>query len=325
MNFWKGKKVLVTGSEGFLGKYLVKDLQKKKAQVFGLDIKIRGEDVRNYDFVKNVILTNKIQIVYHLAAEAIVGRAIENPRIAFSTNICGTWNVLESSRLSHYIEAVIVAASDKAYGEHDNLPYKEHYPLLAQYPYDVSKSCADILARSYFCTYGLPVVITRCGNFYGYGDDNMSRIVPSAVNCLVNNKTLVLNDEGTFVRDFLYIDDAVDGYVKVGELLQEKNLAGEVFNFSCDKPITGIELAQMINKITCGRLKIEKSKILRCEIKKQYLSSEKARKVLNWKPKTTIEEGLRRTINATYKQGTVQPHVFAREEASCVCQNCTAS
>ena len=297
MNFWKNKRVLITGSSGFVGSYLVRALIKLKAIVFCLDIKVNNEDVRDYDLVKNVILANKIQVVYHLASEAIVGRAVENPRDAFSTNICGTWNVLEASRLCHHIEAVIIAASDKAYGEHIKLPYKEDFPLLAKYPYDVSKSCADMLSRSYFCTYGLPVVITRCGNIYGYGDDNLTRLIPSAINCLLNNKKLILFDKGNFVRDFIYIDDVISGYLKIGELMQERNLAGEVFNFSAEKTIMGLGVVKLINKITGNKLRYETSTILRCEIKKQHLSSSKAKRLLGWKAKVCLEEGLKKTIN----------------------------
>lgn len=296
MNFWKDKRVLVTGSEGFLGSYLVKTLRKKGAHVIGLDIKVRGEDVRDYDMVKNVILANSIQVVYHLAAEAIVGRAVEAPREAFLTNIMGTWNVLEACRLSHYVEAVIVAASDKAYGEHSHLPYKEDFPLLATFPYDVSKSCADAIARSYYCTYGLPVAVTRCGNIYGFGDFNYSRIIPNAIKCLLTNKKLLLYDRGNFIRDYVYVDDVVDGYLRIAQLMGKKKLAGEVFNFSADNPITGFNLIKLFNRIVGGNLSYELSDTLRCEIKKQHLSSEKAKKLLGWRPKVNLEEGLKRTI-----------------------------
>lgn len=296
MNFWKNKNVLVTGSEGFLGVYLVKALEKKGAKVIGLDIKVDNQDVRDYDLVKNIILANKVQVVFHLAAEAIVGRAVENPTEAFSTNITGTWNVLEACRHSHYIEAIVVAASDKAYGEHTRLPYKEDFPLLATYPYDVSKSCADAITRSYYCTYGLPVAITRCGNIYGFGDYNYTRIIPSAIKCLLNHEKLTLYDEGRFIRDYVYIDDVVDGYLRIAQLMRKKKLAGEVFNFSGDDPITGCDLVKIINDVVGGRLAYEKSQTLRCEIKKQHLSSEKAKKILGWKPKVDLKTGLQRTI-----------------------------
>ncbi len=296
MKFWRNKKVLVTGSSGFLGSYLVEALKKRGAEVFGLDIKTKGEDVRDYDLVKNVILANKIQVVFHLAAEAIVGRAVENPREAFSTNIIGTWNVLEACRLSHYIDTVIVASSDKAYGEHIKLPYKEDFDLLASYPYDVSKSCADDITRSYFSTYGLPVAITRCGNIYGYGDFNYSRIIPNSIRALLNHQKVILYDNGNFVRDYVYIDDVVDGYIKIAEQMQRKKLMGEVFNFSAENPITGIDLIELINDIVNGQLIYEKSSILKCEIKKQHLSSDKARRVLGWKPRINLKEGLERTI-----------------------------
>jgi len=295
MNFWKGKKVLVTGSEGFLGSYLFKALKKKGSEVIGLDIKING-DVRDYDLIKSVILANKVQVVFHLAAEAIVGRAVENPMEAFSTNTEGTWNVLEACRLSHYIEAVVVASSDKAYGEHEKLPYKENFQLLANFPYDVSKACADSISRSYFSTYGLPVAVTRCGNIYGVGDDNYTRIIPSAIKCIINQQTLKLYDEGKFIRDYVYVDDVVDGYLKIAEQMEKKKLGGEVFNFSGDNPITGFDLIQIINKVSGGRLKYDKSSMMRCEIKRQHLSSEKAKNILGWKPKTDLKIGIERTI-----------------------------
>lgn len=296
MKFWKNKRVLVTGSSGFLGSYLCVALKKRGAVVIGLDIKVNGHDVRNYDLVKNFVLANKVQVVFHLAAEAIVGRAVETPREAFSTNITGTWNVLEACRLSHYVEAIIVAASDKAYGEHSQLPYKEDFPLLATYPYDVSKSCADAIARAYYCTYGMPVAVTRCGNIYGYGDFNYSRIIPSSIKCLLTHEKLVLYDNGDFIRDYVFVDDVVDGYLKIAEQMKKRKLGGEVFNFSADNPITGLDLIKLINDIVGGQLIYELSSVLRCEIKKQHLSSEKAKKILGWKPKTDLKTGLKRTI-----------------------------
>ncbi|MFH1442337.1 MAG: GDP-mannose 4,6-dehydratase [Candidatus Omnitrophota bacterium] len=314
--FWDNKRVLVTGFEGFLGSNLTKQLISDGAAVFGLDIKthrpqtiltlaeykkikvIKG-DVANYSLIKDIINNNNIQIVFHLAAEALVGRGYKNPLNTFKSNIRGTWNVLEACRLADNLEAVIVASSDKAYGAHNNLPYKENFPLIGSHPYDVSKSCADLITNTYFHTYCLPVAITRCGNIYGPGDFNFSRLIPDAIKSLILNKTLKIRSDGNFVRDYVYVDDIVAGYIKIAELFKKYKLSGEAFNLSDENPITVIKLLDEINNTGFHNRKVT-YKIMntaKYEIKKQYLSSIKARRILGWKPKYSLKEGLKKTAD----------------------------
>jgi CDP-glucose 4,6-dehydratase len=299
-----------------LGTHLTKQLISYGARVFGLDIRTRRKEtiltpldykkmqaikgnVANCVFLKELIKDNNIKIVFHLAAEALVGKGYKSPLRAFRSNICGTWSLLEACRLAGGLEAIIVASSDKAYGAHDNLPYKESYPLIGSHPYDVSKSCADLIANTYFHTYGLPVAITRCGNIYGPGDFNFSRLIPDALRSIVLNKTLKIRSDGSFVRDYVYVDDIVAGYIKIAQLLKKRKLSGEAFNLSDEKPLTVIGLLEEIDKLRlCGKkLNYRVMNTCRYEIKKQYLSAAKARRILGWKPRYSVAAGLKKTAN----------------------------
>jgi len=312
-HFWKNKPVLVTGFEGFLGSNLTKALIQGGAKVVGLDIKTRRKEtiltaddyrkmtvikgsVTHYRLLENILTGKKIDVVFHLAAEVIVGRCHNNPQRTFSVNIKGTWNVLEACRNSKTIQSIIVASSDKAYGSHKKLPYREEMPLMANHPYDVSKSCADLLAHTYFHTYGLPVCVTRCGNIYGPGDFHLSRIVPDTILSAIKNKTLLIRSDGKFTRDYVYVDDIVDGYLLLAEKIQELNLSGEAFNFSGENPITVIELVNKIFKIIHKKPNYRILNQSKYEIKEQYLSARKARKTLYWKPRYDLEEGLKKAI-----------------------------
>ena len=313
--FWKNKKILITGFEGFFGSNLTQALLKTKAKIVGLDIKtfrkktilcpqdykniiVYKGNVTDYSLLKKILRKHSINIIFHLAAEAIVGYGQKNPLKAFESNIKGTWEVLEAARLQGNIQATIVASSDKAYGSHKKLPYREDAPLIANHPYDVSKSCADLIANTYFHTYGLPVAITRCGNIYGPGDFNFSRLIPDAMRCLVSNKILQIRSDGTFVRDYVYIDDIVAGYIRIAELFEKRKLYGEVFNLSDEKPITVVKLLGEINRLNpCGkRLNYKIMNTAEYEIKEQYLSASKARRILNWKPMYSLSKGLRQSM-----------------------------
>jgi CDP-glucose 4,6-dehydratase len=313
-SFWKDKRVLVTGFEGFLGSNLTKELLKTKAKVIGLDIKtfrketiIDSQDykklivykgsVANYKLLSNILRKHSINVIFHLAAEAIVSRSLDNPRRAFKSNITGTWEILEVARQQGNIQAIVVASSDKAYGSHKKLPYCEDAPLIANHPYDVSKSCADLIACTYAHTYNLPVAITRCGNIYGPGDFNFSRIIPDAMRCLFQGKTLQVRSDGRFVRDYVYVDDIVDGYLRIAELLRVKKLSGESFNLSNEHPLTVIELLRKVNDLyLCGnRLNYKILATAKYEIKQQYLSSVKAMRVLGWKSVHNLSSGLKKT------------------------------
>lgn len=238
----------------------------------------------------------EIDTVFHLAAQAIVGVANRNPVSTFEANILGTWNVLEACRKHPLIKRVIVASSDKAYGDQENLPYDEDMPLQGKHPYDVSKSCADLISHTYFHTYGLPVCITRCGNLYGGGDLNFNRIIPQTIQLVLNGEAPEIRSDGTFVRDYFYIEDAVQAYLLLAEKMEEHNLAGEAFNFSNEIQLTVLELVETILKKMNSNLKPKVLNQGSNEIKHQYLSAEKARKLLNWTPAYTIDEGLEKTI-----------------------------
>ncbi|MED0588823.1 GDP-mannose 4,6-dehydratase [Bacillus subtilis] len=313
MSFWKNKNVFVTGCTGLLGSYLVKELIDQGANVTGLvrdhvpqSNLYQGEHIKKMNIVRGsledlavierTLGEYEIDTVFHLAAQAIVGVANRNPISTFEANILGTWNILEACRKHPLIKRVIVASSDKAYGDQENLPYDENMPLQGKHPYDVSKSCADLISHTYFHTYGLPVCITRCGNLYGGGDLNFNRIIPQTIQLVLNGEAPEIRSDGTFVRDYFYIEDAVQAYLLLAEKMEENNLAGEAFNFSNEIQLTVLELVEKILKKMNSNLKPKVLNQGSNEIKHQYLSAEKARKLLNWTPAYTIDEGLEKTI-----------------------------
>ncbi|MCY0092015.1 MULTISPECIES: GDP-mannose 4,6-dehydratase [Bacillus amyloliquefaciens group] len=313
MSFWKNKNVFVTGCTGLLGSCLVKELIDQGANLTGLvrdtvpkSNLYQGEQVKqmnivqgaleDLDVIERALGEYEIDTVFHLAAQAIVGVANRNPISTFEANILGTWNILEACRRHPLIKRVIVASSDKAYGDQPTLPYDENMPLQGKHPYDVSKSCADLLSHTYFNTYGLPVCITRCGNLYGGGDLNFNRIIPQTIQLVLNGEAPEIRSDGTFIRDYFYIEDAVEAYLLLAEKMEELNLAGEAFNFSNEIQLTVLELVEKILKAMDSDLKPKVLNQGSHEIKHQYLSAEKARKLLNWTPAHTIDEGLEKTI-----------------------------
>ncbi len=305
--------MFVTGCTGLLGSSLVKELIDRGANVTGLVRETvpksnlyQGEQVKqmnivhgaleDLDVIERALGEYEIDTVFHLAAQAIVGVANRNPISTFEANILGTWNILEACRRHPLIKRVIVASSDKAYGDQPTLPYDENMPLQGKHPYDVSKSCADLLSHTYFNTYGLPVCITRCGNLYGGGDLNFNRIIPQTIQLVLNGEAPEIRSDGTFIRDYFYIEDAVEAYLLLAEKMEELNLAGEAFNFSNEIQLTVLELVEKILKAMDSDLKPKVLNQGSHEIKHQYLSAEKARKLLNWTPAHTIDEGLEKTI-----------------------------
>ena len=316
---WKNKNVFITGADGFVGGWLAKKLVEKKARVFVLirDIKmdaaykllnlqdnvtqIQG-DVTDYGILQRVLIECSIDSCFHLAAQALVQVANKSPLSTFESNIKGTWSILEACRNAKTIERVIVASSDKAYGVQNKLPYTENSPLLGLYPYDASKACADILARSYFVSFGLPVSVTRNANTYGGADLNFSRIIPDAICSVLKGQDFIIRSDGTPERDYMYIDDAVDGYLMLAEQIENNGVKGEAFNFGTGKPISVNSLFKIIARL-CGRPQAL-AKVLGAagnEIDRQFLAIDKARSILHWAPRYTLEEGLERTI-AWYKQ-----------------------
>lgn len=311
--FWNNKNVFVTGGTGFLGNYLVKKLVNYGANVTILvrdyipqsNIYI-GEEYKkvnivhgmleDYLLIERALGEYEIDTVFHLAAQAIVGVANKNPLGTFKSNIEGTWNILEAARKSPLIKQVIVASSDKAYGDQEKLPYDENMPLQGKHPYDVSKSCTDLIAQTYYETYKLPVCITRCGNLYGGGDLNFNRIIPQSIKSILNKEAPVIRSDGSFIRDYFYIEDAVDAYINLAEKVVDLNLGGQAFNFSNEIQLTVLELVNKILKIMGSDIKPIILNQGSNEIIHQYLSAKKARTVLGWSPNYTIDEGLSKTI-----------------------------
>jgi CDP-glucose 4,6-dehydratase len=312
--FWQNKNVFITGYEGFLGSHLTKTLLRNGAKIWGLDIKTHRKDtilskedlnkvkiakgsVANLSLVSKIIERNKIEFIFHLAARALVGECLKKPLQAFSTNIKGTWNILEAAKNSNSIKAVIIASSDKAYGIQKELPYKENAPLIGCHPYDVSKSCADSLAYAYFHTYNLPVCVTRCGNILGPGDFNFSRIVPDAIRSVIKDKVLIIRSDGKFTRDYIHVGDVVRGYLILAQKMPSLRLYGEAFNFSNEKPISVLALVETISKLFVReRPNYKIVNEAKYEIRDQYLCAQKARKILSWKPQYQLETALKETI-----------------------------
>jgi CDP-glucose 4,6-dehydratase len=313
-SFWRDRSVLVTGSTGLLGCWLVPQLIDGGANVVCLvrdwvpqselvrsrrieQVNVVGGDINDRDLIERALGEYEVEIVFHLAAQTIVGIANRNPISTFSTNIGGTWNLLEACRRSPKVTAIIVASSDKAYGEQEHLPYDETMPLAGCHPYDVSKSCADLLAQTYAATYHLPVAITRCANFYGGGDLNWSRVVPGTIRSLLRSEPPVVRSDGKFVRDYLYIEDAAAAYVLLAErLASDPSLRGQAFNFSNESRISVLEMVELILRKMNSSLRPTILNQASHEIRDQFLSAARARTVLNWRAQFTLDTGLDRTI-----------------------------
>lgn len=311
---WRQRRVLITGCTGLLGAWLTDWLVRAQADVIGLVrdnvpksnfylmgldrrvVGVRGA-IEDYDLVERILNEYEVEVVFHLAAQTLVGIANANPRSTFSANIQGTWNVLEASRRSPRVKAVVLASSDKAYGTQKNLPYREEAPLIGRHPYDVSKSCADLIAQMYWHSYATPVGTTRCGNFYGGGDLNFNRIVPGTIRSLLNGERPVIRSDGTLIRDYFYIKDAVSAYVTLAEALFEGKALGQAYNFSNEQQITVVDLVRLISRLM-GREDLEPriANDATNEIPHQYLDAEKAKTQLGWKAQYSLEAGLRETI-----------------------------
>jgi CDP-glucose 4,6-dehydratase len=313
--FWRDRPTLVTGATGLLGGWLTRSLVESGADVVCLvrdwipqselmranlieKVKVVRGDVRDSEVLERVLGEYEVDTVFHLAAQTIVGIANRNPLSTFDTNIAGTWKILEACRRSPAAKAIVVASSDKAYGEQSLLPYTEQTALEGQHPYDVSKSCADLLAHAYGVTYQLPVAITRCGNFYGGGDLNWNRIVPGTIRSVLRGERPVIRSDGQFVRDYFYVEDGAAAYMLLAERLQQcENLRGLAFNFSNEIQLSVLELVCRILREMGSTLEPDVRNEASHEIRHQYLSAGKAREMLHWSPLFTLEEGLKRTVS----------------------------
>lgn len=317
--FWQDRTVFVTGATGLLGSWLTEALAARGARVTCLirdwvpesrlvragildRVNIVRGELEDAALLTRVLNEYEIDTVFHLGAQTIVGTAARSAASTFESNVRGTWNVLEAAKTcSGRVERIVVASSDKAYGAHDRLPYTEDMALQGRFPYDASKSCADLIALSYFHTYRLPVAITRCGNLFGGGDLNFNRLVPGTIRSVLRGEAPVIRSDGQFVRDYFYVRDAVGAYLRLAERLTD-GFAGEAFNFGNETPVSVLELVQQILGIM-GRSDLRPLILNQAnnEIPQQYLDCSKARQLLQWSPAFDMEQGLRETI-AWYEQ-----------------------
>lgn len=311
-DFWKGKHVLLTGYGGFVGSWLGQALMDLGANVTVITRDVHEYrrnhehnpsnsvigDVTDYFLVQRVMTQYQIEYCFHLAAQAIVISANSSPIPTFESNISGTWNILECCRLSKFIKGVVVASSDKSYGEPKSLPLTEDHPLEGSYPYDASKACADILSRSYSRMYGMNLAVTRCANIYGGGDMNFSRIVPSTILSMLRRERPVLRSSGRSLRDYVYIKDVINAYLVLAENIEKPGIKGEAFNFGTKRPLSVLEMVEKIREL-CGGADLAPiiNSTATGEITNQYLSSEKAFDRLGWVAETPVEQGLSETID----------------------------
>ncbi len=314
LSFWHNRPTLVTGCTGLLGSWLTQALVDAGAEVVGVirdvvpqsqlvrsgtvgRIRIVRGDVTDYALMERTLNEYEIDAVFHLAAQTIVGIANRAPLSTFEANIRGTWVTLEAARRAPTVKRILVASSDKAYGTQPVLPYTEDMPLQGQHPYDVSKSAADLLAQSYANTYGAPVAITRCANLYGGGDLNWNRLVPGTVRSALKGEAPVIRSDGTFMRDYLYVRDAVRAYMLLAEALDRPEIRGQAFNCGTDDPMSVLEMTRLILKLS-PHTELEPRVLneVKNEIKDQYLDSAKIKRMLGWSPTWTREAALSETL-----------------------------
>ncbi len=315
MKFWSEKRVFITGATGFVGHWLTRKLVEENAHVVALvrDVDPQSELYRSglidqvtvvsgalesYDTLERALCEYEIDTVFHLAAQTIVGTARKAPLITFEANIRGTYHLLEACRRQlSTVKRIVIASSDKAYGTSAVLPYTENMPLMGAFPYDVSKSCCDLIAQSYFHTYGLPLTIARCGNIFGGGDLNWSRIIPGTIRSLLQNEAPIVRSDGTFIRDYIYVKDVVDAYLLLAQKAAVNGVMGQGFNFAPSKPHTVLEIIRSLQKMMgCPHLEPRILNLAQAEIKDQFLTSKRAEERLGWSPRYTFEEGLEETV-----------------------------
>ena len=328
-SYWADKRVLVTGASGMVGSWLTRWLSECGAYTvaFIADTDPQSELIRSgtinkinvvngrleiYEEVDRAINNFEVDSVFHLGAQPIVGAADRAPRHTFESNIQGTWNLLDACRLlSPLVKRVVVASSDKAYGTQLLLPYTEEMSMNGDHPYEVSKSCTDLISRTYARTYGMPVTIARCGNIYGGGDLNWNRIVPGTFRSLIRGEQPVLRSDGTFIRDYLHVDDIVSAYLLLGKQTDKPEFAGESFNFSNESPLTVKQIYLAICE-AAGKMETTPKTLNTAlsEIKDQYLDSTKAHNILNWYASVSLEDGLEKSFEwySNLLSGDNSPH-----------------
>lgn len=314
-SYWKGRNVLVTGANGFLGSWVSKRLVEEGAHVICFirdtlprsflnlsgtvdHVVIAFGTLEDYFSVERVFNEFEADFCFHLAAQAIVGAAERFPLSTYDSNIRGTWNVLEAARRNSRVQGLVLASSDKVYGSKEKLPYTEQDSLGGLNPYDVSKVCADLLAQSYFHTYRVSVGIARSGNFYGPGDLNFSRVVPETIRYLIRDESPVIRSDGTYLRDYFYVEDAAEAFLTLGENLSKDGIKGQAFNFGTEKPTPVIDVVNQLIELS-GKKHLKPAILNQAahEIKAQYLSCGKARELLGWKHTTGLESGLAKSYS----------------------------
>ena len=314
-SFWQNRNVYVTGASGFLGGWLVAELNRRGANVVGLvrDVSSTAKQklipdcqlgftvfgsLEDYELQLRTVNEYEVDTVFHLGAQPIVGIANRNPMSTFEANIRGSWSLLEACRQVPTVKRIVIASSDKAYGDQARLPYDETMPLQGMHPYDVSKSCADLIAQTYHNTYGTPVCITRCGNFFGGGDLNFSRIVPSVIRSGLRGECPVIRSDGTMIRDYVYVRDVAMFYMHLAEAMEDSGLHGHAFNYSTESQLSVLDITRLTLR-AMDREDLEPVVLneAKGEILHQYLSAAKAREMLNWSPQYSVEEALRETVD----------------------------
>ena len=316
MTDWQGRRVLVTGIYGFLASHLAEELLARGAAVIGLyrdrpvdsylqlsgleeRVTLVQGDITDLEACRRIVNEHEVQVVFHLAAQAIVGLANRSPYSTLESNVRGTYTLLEACRELRergLVEAIVVASSDKAYGDQPELPYQEQAPLLGLHPYDASKSCADLLARMFAHTYGLPVAVTRCANLYGPGDPSRSRIVPATMLSLIRGERPIIRSDGSPLRDYLFVRDAVGAYLALAQAVAEGPAAGRAYNIGTGVPVSVLELVKQIVAVSGVDLPPEVQNTASGEIVHQYLDVRRAAEEIGWRATTPLAEGL----SATY-------------------------
>lgn len=314
--FWKDRTAFVTGATGFVGAHVVRHLldagekvvclqrdavKANSLDIFGLRQKvtvIQGS-IEDFALLERILNEYEIDAVFHLAAQALVGAANRSPLSTFETNIRGTYLLLEACRLSQTVKRVVVASSDKAYGSHPTLPYTEDFALHGTFPYDVSKTCTDLLAQSFARSYKMPVAVTRSANIYGPGDLNLSRIIPGTIISILKGENPIIRSDGTPVREFIFVDDVARGYLLLAENIEDA--AGEAFNFGTNEPVQMLDLVNRILSSMNKKTKLPPKILLKAKIEReidaQYLSGDKIFQRFGWKPEVNLDEGLQQTID----------------------------